>query len=351
MRTDELDAELARLHAERDFSGTLLITESGGPVFEAHVGLADRAADVPIGPRTRFALGSVTKLFTAVAVLSLVAEGAFALDAPVIGILPPERRPATLRADVTVRHLLAHTSGIADYFEEETATENWPEEYAALWHDRPLYRMREPADFLPLYGDLPPYRAPGGRFQYSNAGYLLLGLVVEEAAGTGYTEAVDARVFGPAGMGDSGFFAADEVRPDVAVGYLRPSEPGGLWRTNLFSVPIIGGADGGAFATSRDLDRFFSAYAAGELVKPPLLAEALREHGRIGERAAMGLGAYLIGEGPGRAIGSEGGDPGAEAVIRHYPERGVNTIVLSNVNSETRRADRALRSFMGLGEQ
>lgn len=334
MRTDLLEAELSRLQAERDFSGTVLVTASGRPVFEAHLGQADRAAGVPIGPRHRFALGSVTKIFTAVAILTLVAEGAFALDDPVAPILPPDRRPATLRPDVTIRHLLAHTSGIADYFEEETATAAWAEEFAALWRDRPVYRMREPADFLDLFGDLPPYRGPGERFQYSNAGYILLGLLTEEAAGTGYADAVRARVFAPAGMGDSGCFAADEVRPDVAVGYLRPSAPGEPWRTNVFAVPAVSGPDGGSFATAADLDRFLTAYAAGGLVPPPLLGEALRPHGRIGDAADMGLGVYLLGE---------GADPGAEALIRRYPDKDVNTVVLSNVNGSAWTVDRALR--------
>jgi CubicO group peptidase (beta-lactamase class C family) len=344
MRTDRLEAELARLHAERDFSGTVLVTASGRPVFETHIGLADRAAGVPVGPRHRFALGSVTKIFTAVAVLSLVAEGALTLDDPVAPILPSDRRPATLRPDVTIRHLLAHTSGIADYFEEETATAAWAEEFAALWRDRPVYRMREPADFLDLFGDLPPYRGPGERFQYSNAGYILLGLVVEEAAGTGYAAALHSRVFAPAGMDDSGCFAADEVRPDVAVGYLRPDRPGEPWRTNVFAVPAVGGPDGGAFATAADLDRFLTAYAAGALVPPPLLAEALRPHGRIAEDQSMGLGVYLLGEG--RAIGAEGADPGAEALVRRYSSKGVNTVVLSNVNGSAWTVDRALREAL-----
>ncbi|MCD0443444.1 beta-lactamase family protein [Glycomyces sp. A-F 0318] len=346
MRTDRLDAELSRLHAEQDFSGTVLVTASGRPVFEAHVGLADRACGVPIGSRHRFALGSVTKVFTAAAVLSLVAEGAFTLDDPLAPILPPDRRPGTLRPDVTVRHLLAHTSGIADYFEEETATEAWAEEFAALWHDRPVYRMREPADFLGLFGDLPPYRGPGERFQYSNAGYILLGLLIEEAAGTGYAAAVDARVFAPAGMDASGCFAADEVRPDVAVGYLRPSAPGEPWRTNVFAVPAASGPDGGSFATAADLDRFLTAYASGGLVPPPLLDEALRPHGDIDEDAAMGLGVYLLGAGEDRAIGAEGADPGAEALIRHYPAKGVNTVVLSNVNDSAWTVDAVLRDMV-----
>lgn len=343
MRTDHIEAELARLHAERDFSGTVLITRAGRTVLESHVGLADRAAGVPVGPRTRFATGSVTKLFTAVAVLSLITEGLLELDAPVAAILPPERRPTSLREDVTVRHLLAHTSGIADYFEEATATDDWAAEFAALWTERPVYLVRGPADYLPMFKDLPPYRAPGERFQYSNAGYILLGLVIEEATGTGYAEAMDARVFAPAGMSGSGFFAADEVRPDVATGYLRPDKPGEPWRTNVFSVPIVGGADGGAFASAADLDRFLTLYAAGELVKPPLLAESLRPYGRIGDGEHMGLGVYLRGEGPTRAIGSEGGDPGAEAHLGHYPELGVNTVVLSNVNGSAWTLEKTVR--------
>jgi CubicO group peptidase (beta-lactamase class C family) len=89
MQTDHLEAELARLHAEQDFSGTVLITEAGRTVFEAHMGLADRAAGIPVGPRHRFALGSITKLFTAIAVLDVVAAGTLDLD----GRSPRSSRP------------------------------------------------------------------------------------------------------------------------------------------------------------------------------------------------------------------------------------------------------------------
>lgn len=332
---------LERLHADEGFTGTVLVTAAAEPVFEAHLGAADRAAGVPISSRTRFGLGSVTKMFTAVAVLRLATAGALALDDRVADLLPPERRPSTLRGDVRVRHLLTHTSGIADYFEEETVGEDWAAEYAALWADLPLYRVRTPADYLPLFADLPPYRAPGGEFQYSNAGYLLLGLVIEAVTGRGYHAAVDAEVFGPAGMGDSGFFAFDEVRPDLAVGYLPPRAEGEPWRTNVYAMPCVGGADGGAYATAADLDRFLTAYAQGGLLEPAMLAEALRPHARVDEDTAMGYGVYLFDEG--RAFGHDGGDPGAEAVVVRFPELGVNTVVLSNVNACTMKVNTAVR--------
>jgi CubicO group peptidase (beta-lactamase class C family) len=342
MQTDLLDKRVRALRDERDFSGTVLITGRDGVLVEIHCGLADRAGGVPVEPVTRFGLGSVTKIFTACAVLSLVADGAVDLDAPVVDLLDAERRPSTLRGDVTGRHLLTHTSGIADYFEEETATANWAQEFADLWRDRPVYRMRTPSDFLELFGHLPPYREPGVRFQYSNAGYIVLGLVLEAVTGSEYATVVAERVFAPAGMEASGFFAADEVRPNVAVGYLRPSEPGEPWRTNVFAMPAVGGPDGGAFATAQDLDRFLTAYAEGRIVEPELLDEALRPHARIDERESMGYGVYLIGEGRTRAFGAVGADPGAEALIRRYPELGVNTVVVANVNDSAWDLDAAV---------
>jgi CubicO group peptidase (beta-lactamase class C family) len=346
MQFTDLDAELDRLVADRDFSGSVLITQAGRTVYESYRGLADRAWGAPIGPGTRFALGSVTKSFTAVAILDLVGEGRLGLDTAVASVLPPERRPSTLRDDVTVRHLLTHTSGIADYFEEETATDDWVEEFAALWRDRPVYRVLTPADYLPLFAELPPYRAPGGRFQYSNAGFILLGLVVEEVAGTDYFTAIDERVFSPAGMDASGFFRTDEVRPDVATGYLPPTEPGRPWRTNVFSTPANGAPDGGAFSSAPDLDRFLTAYAAGELVKPDLLEQALSPHIHIGKITSMGLGVYLFGDDDKRAFGADGGDPGAEALIRRYPVLDVNTVVLSNVNDSAWTVDEAVRAVV-----
>src|SRR6185436_3241962 len=145
--------------------------------FEGCYGLANRADAIPVRGRTRFGLASVTKMFTAVTVLDAVRRGLAGLDTPVVDILPPARRPATLLPDVTMHHLLTHTAGIAYYAEEDAEHPAALADYADLWLDRPCYRMRQPADFLPMFGDLPPYRPPGQRFQYCNAGYVLLGLV------------------------------------------------------------------------------------------------------------------------------------------------------------------------------
>jgi CubicO group peptidase (beta-lactamase class C family) len=326
---ERLDARLREWVEQRGYSGVAVITRAGVTEFEGCYGLANRADAVPIRVGTRFGLASVTKMFTAVAVVDLIRRGLVGFDTPVVGVLPPDRRPATLRPDVTVRHLLTHTSGIADYAEEDGPADL---DYAALWVDRPCYRMLRPADFLPMFGDRPPYRGPGQRFQYSNAGYIVLGLLLEELAGQPYVEAVTRAVFEPAGMTASGFFALDEVRPDVAVGYLPPSEPGRPWRSNIYSIPVVGGADGGAFSTAADLDRFLRAYDDGSLVGPELRDVMLTPHTPVEDGLAMGCGVILYGEGRTRRFGHGGGDPGVGALIQRLPALDADAIALCNVN-------------------
>ncbi len=325
----ELSARLDEMAAQRDLSGVVRLTRSDEVLFEGAYGLANRADRVPVHTGTRFGLASFTKMFTAVSVTSLVREGRFGFDTPVVDLLPPERRPTTLRPDVTVHHLLCHTSGIADYAEEEGDDAL---DYAGIWHDRPSYRMLRPADFLPLFGDLPPYRAPGERLHYSNAGYVLLGVVIEEVNGRAYTDVVTERVFGPAGMADSGFFRLDEPWPDIATGYIPPERPGDPWRSNIYSIPVIGGADGGAFCTAADIDRFLRAYGAGTLVGPELRDVMLTPHARESEELAMGYGVWLRGDGPTRKFGHGGGDPGVEMLGRHMPELDVTAVALCNTS-------------------
>lgn len=329
MPTDALEQvadELDRWVEERDLSGSFLVTSGAETVLEHCCGYADRAWSAPVTPRTRFGLASLSKMFTAVAVVDLVAGDQVGLDTAVVDVLPAERRPSTLRPDVTVHHLLCHTSGIADYAEEDEDVPGYVEDYGALWAERPSYSIQRPVDFLPLFGDLPPHRGPGVRFQYSNAGYVLLGLLVEELAGAPFTEVAQERVLDRAGMGSSGFLRLDEAVPDVAVGYLPRTGPEDPWRTNVFSVPVVGGADGGAFATARDLDRFLREYDG------PLLGDlhdtVLAPHADAGEGFGYGYGVVLYPDG---RFGHGGGDPGVEVLAQRWPDQDVDVVVLCNV--------------------
>jgi CubicO group peptidase (beta-lactamase class C family) len=304
-----------------DLSGIALVTGPDGVELSRCFGAADRAAGTPNTPTTRFGIASVTKMFTAATVLRLGVDPA----APVASLLPPSRRPSTLRPDVTVHHLLTHTSHIADYAEEEGPD---PVEYETLWVDRPCYRMERPADFLPLFGDRPPYGPPGGEFHYSNAGYILLGLIAEEVSGLSFVDCVAQQVFQPAGMTATGFFRLDEPTPDVAVGYL----PSG--RSNVYSIPVVGGADGGTLTTAADLDRFLRAVEDGSLLgeRRDLM---LTPYVEVDAGLHYGYGCFLYGDG---RFGHGGGDPGVHALIQHIPARDTTVIVLLNNEGEVTAA-------------
>jgi CubicO group peptidase (beta-lactamase class C family) len=325
-RLESLDELLCVWERERELSGAVLMTRAGEVTFEGSYGLADRAADIPVTQVTRFALASVTKMFTAVTVADLVSSGLLTFETPVVDVLPASRRPSTLLPSVTVHHLLCHTSGIADYAEEEEDSPLYLEDYGSLWEQRPVYSIERPADFLPLFGDLPPYRPPGEEWQYSNAGYIVLGLVIEELTGRPYTEVVQERVFDRAGMSASGFFRLDEVVPDVAVGYLPRSSPDQPWRTNIYSVPVIGGADGGAHSTTGDLDRFLHAYADGTLLGEHR-DRVLTPHVDAGDGFFEGYGVHFYPDG---RYGHGGGDPGVAVIVNRWPDDDVNIIVLCN---------------------
>ena len=176
-------ATFATWERDRDLSGCCLVTRGGETLFEACWGYADRAAGLRNTQATRFGLASLTKMFTAVTVVGLVRDGRLDFETPIVDVLPAHLRPRTLDPAVTVHHLLCHTSGIADYAEEDEDSPAYLEDYGALWRDRPSYAVERPADFLPLFADLPPTDAPGQVFQYCNAGFILLGLVIEEIGG------------------------------------------------------------------------------------------------------------------------------------------------------------------------
>ena len=342
----KLDAVLAEVVGKDDFSGVILIARSGEILCHRACGYANKADGVPNQPDTRFGLASVTKMFTAVAVAQLVERGLIAFEKPVIEYLPD--LSDTMTDAVEVRHLLSHTSGIADYFDEETQPD---EEYAKLWQKIPSYSMRTPSDFLPLFRGQPAYHAPGARFRYSNAGYIVLGLLIEAVTGTCYTDHVTEEVFRKAGMKDSGFFELDAVHPRVGVGYFSATTKDGderpVWRTNQFAIPARGGPDGGAFATAEDLRRFLEALDQGRLVGPEIGRMLMLQKSEIDEDSSYGYGFWSIrGSGGDWWTGHPGEDPGCSARAFRRSTSGCHLVVLSNHSLGAGGPFRKLRAIL-----
>ncbi|WP_313662578.1 serine hydrolase domain-containing protein [Cellulosimicrobium cellulans] len=336
-----LDTHL-RAAADADaFSGVVRIERDGDPLFERAYGVASRRWGVPVRTSTRFDVASVTKLFTAVAVLQQVGEGRLGLDDRIHDHV--DLAGTTIPSGVTVRHLLTHTSGIADDADEEAG-----ESYEALWVDRPSYSVTRTADFLPGFVHKEPNFPPGEGCRYCNVGFVLAGLALEKVAGTTYREYVREHVFARAGMDRSGFFRMDEAEPDVAEGWEPvhegPDDEGPVtgWRQNIYSYPPVGSPDGGAHVTARDLARFWSAVRGGELLPPDLTRAFLTPQVKHDdgdtdetddkdaegvERAAsvhygFGLEFELLADGSVRSAYKEGINTGSSAMLRHYPDAG-----------------------------
>ncbi|HRZ64900.1 MAG TPA: serine hydrolase domain-containing protein [Spirochaetia bacterium] len=298
------------------FSGTITLCE-GERVLETFCqGYADFPNQRPNGPDTAFGMASGSKIFTAVAALRLVERSLLGLDEPV----NPRIAPWAVHEAASLRHLLTHTSGIADYFDEEAG-----EDYEALWRERPNYRMRSPEDFLPLFAGRPGSFAPGERFRYSDSGFVLAAYLVERASGRAFPDYLRETVFEPCGMGRTGCFRLDMPPPDAATGYI---EEGGSLRSNLYSIPLVGGGDGGCLTTGADMARFWTALEEGRLLKPDTVESMLSvQVPRTDEDDRYGLGVWIL-EDDDEVAFVQGFDPGVR-FLSYFDRRSGRSLTIS----------------------
>jgi D-alanyl-D-alanine carboxypeptidase len=319
--------EVLRAGLDRGLVGVALRVERGDEVvFERAVGLASREHQTPLTPADRLRIASVTKTFTAVLVLQLVDEGVLTLDDtvsrwlddPVVARIPYVDR-------ITLRQLLNHTSGVYDYFDPDSPF--WQDAYFGPGAD--WSRVWTPLEVL-AYADgakHAPYFAPGEGSHYSNTAYVLLGLVVEKAAGRGYAEQLHARITKPLDLADT-FFAATEPVPGGAVDAYHLVD-GDLVNASA-AHPSASGAAGGMVSTTRDLARFAAALFGGELLRPATLEEMLTFVPSQYPGAEWGLGVLRIHMPDGDLLGHEGDGPGAGARMFRLADANLTLVLLTN---------------------
>ncbi len=307
---DRLDATAAA----EDFSGVVRVSDPEGPQLTRAYGTADRASGRPMTAETRLAIASGTKTFTALAVLRLVGTGGLDLDGPVrpwLGADLPEIADA-----VTVRQLLAHRSGIGDYFDESEIDH---EEFAL---PVPAEDLVDPEDWLPVLAGHPMVAEPGAGFAYNNGGFVVLALVAERASGRPYRDLI-GDLGADAGMTDTRFHPNDESGPDFATGYLDDG------RSNVSMMPRYGCGDGGLSTTVTDVDRFWTALGDGRLVTADLrtaMTGAPSTDPDSGNR--YGLGVWLPPTGPDLVM--EGCDAGISFRSAYDPTTGRVWTVMAN---------------------
>ncbi|SDG55879.1 CubicO group peptidase, beta-lactamase class C family [Lentzea fradiae] len=317
--------DVERIAEETGFSGVVRVDRGDETVFERAYGFADRAHGVPNTAGTRFGIASGGKGFTALTVLSLVRDGTLGLGTTARELLGDDL--PLISGDVTVEHLLAHTSGIGDYLDEEAG---WDvEDYLV----GAAHLLTTTEAFLPLLdGHAAKFRA-GERFGYCNSGYVVLALLAERASGRGFHALVHERVLEPFGLTGTGFPRSDELPGDAAVGYLEGQD-----RTNVFHLPVLGNGDGGIYTTAADMTRFWRA-----LFDSDLAAEATRPRNHVPEESLRyGLGFWLH-ETTDTVI-LAGYDPGVSFKSWYDPHTGTVATALANTSSGAWPVARALPS-------
>lgn len=309
------------------FSGVVLLARDGKPLYQKACGLANRMGKVPNSMETRFATASVTKMFTAVAVVQLISDGKLRWDTPVVEFLGLGE--VAIPDSVTVMQLLTHTSGIADYMDEEDASG-----FENLWKAIGPCAVDTPGKLLPFFMDEAPVQAPGVGFDYNNAGYILLGLVLEKAVGAPYDEVIRRAVFHKCGMEHTDFLTSASVAEDIAEGYIPIRDGDNClvgWERNIFSVPAYGLPDGGAYATAWDLVSFMRNLREGRLLNSRYTDIFLHPVVPVDKNWKYGCGLWFDVEGDRIwRYGHTGEDPGVSARVYYYPVFDLDLVILGN---------------------
>lgn len=307
------EQQAQRAAAAGTFSGAVLVAKNGRAVVAKAYGLADRERKVPNTLGTRFRIGSMNKMFTAVAIMQLVQAGKIRLT-DTVGTYLPDYPNKEIAGKVTVRELLTHTGGTGDIFGPEFQAHR--------------LELRTIQDYIKLYGARAPAFEPGSKFAYSNYGFVLLGAIVEKASGRDYYDYVREHVYVPAGMTSTDSEPEAVAVPNRAVGY---TDDDGKVRSNADTLPYRGSPAGGGYSTVGDLQKFADALERHVLLDAQHL-EMLTTVKPESKEANYGFGFGSFDKNGTQCFGHNGGAPGMNGELEICPANGYVVAVLANVD-------------------
>jgi CubicO group peptidase (beta-lactamase class C family) len=301
--------EMQRQH----IPGLALLVARGGKIVQAEgFGLSNVELQVPVKPETIFQSGSVGKQFTATAVMMLVEEGKIGLDDPLTKYFPDA--PSSWN-EVTVRELLSHTAGFGDYPEKFDFRKDWTE-----------------AELLKLVEGIPLAYPPGTKWDYSNLGYLTLGILIHRVTGEFYGDFLQQRIFHPLGMETTRIISEADIVPNRAAGYRLVK---GELKNQEWVAPMLNTtADGSLYFSILDLAKWDAALYTEKLLKRPSLDQmwtpAKLKNGQP-NKAGYGFG-WAIGDRNGHhVISHDGAWQGFQTTIARYVNDQLTVVVLANL--------------------
>jgi CubicO group peptidase (beta-lactamase class C family) len=310
---ENIDEELTGMYERQAFSGSVLVAKEGKIIYRKSVGLADREHRISIGPTTKFELASLSKVFTAVLVLQLAESGKINLYAPISEYVPELTRSDS--GNITVHHLLSHTSGIQDFVGLNCPFAGWTRR-----------------EFMEGLNKTPIAFKAGSRFEYASSTYVLLRFIIEQVTGHSYEENIRDHIFGPAGMTESGIVKNNEILSNRAMGYVGTPEG----YTNALPIAnhdiFLGAAS--VYSTATDLLKFDQA-----LYTERLLSADLKEKMFTIVEAPYGYGWFISYDSATGKIVSHGGDIfGYTSLIERRLRDKTLILILSNQQSVEREA-------------
>jgi len=319
-------------NGNEDFSGVFSVSVDDSVIFQQAYGYRNRAEKLPNKSDTAFGIASGTKLFTGLAICKLIDEKKLSLGDRLCDLLSYDL--GQINKKVTVLHLLTHTSGIGDYIDEEA--ENCEEQLQSLYDKYPVQLWTRLEYYLQMITPLPPKFEPGERYGYSNSGFVLLGLVVEAVSGLAYQQYVQDKIIAPCKLVHTGYYRMDSLPPDTALGYMQDGDAG-EWRTNIFSLPVLGGSDGGLFTCAGDLDILWRAIFANKILSEEMTHSFLKLQVMINQERgkSYGLGVYRNIQDNNVSYYAVGGDAGVDFFTAYFPKSKVVVSALGNTNMNT----------------
>ncbi len=325
---DQIQEIVERYAINHHFSGVVRIKQGKNTLYDGAFGYACKPFKIPNRMDIRFANASITKMFTALAILQLVDQGKLALEDTVCQFLVVE--DVAIDRDVTIGQLLSHTSGVRDYFDDID-----PDGFEKLWQQVPCQYVNRLDKILPLFIDEVPIARPGERFAYSGAGYILLGLVIEAVTGTDYYTYMRESIFKPLYLFETDFIPLHHVVDNVAEGYIPVKDETNFltgWKKNIYSVPAFGLSDGGSFSTAKDMVKFLRSIRQQELLSESMTKLWLTPQVKVTDDWSYGYGLWFEQDGDGEILkyGHTGEDPGVSARVFYYPKHDIDLVLFSN---------------------
>ncbi|MBK5333582.1 MAG: beta-lactamase family protein [Ilumatobacteraceae bacterium] len=327
---DTLENEVDRIAQETDFAGVVRVDRGDDLELAKAYGMAHRGLQVANTIDTQFGIASGVKGMTALAIVSLIVDGALELSTPARTVLGHDL--PLIDDAVTVEHLLSHRSGIGDYLDEDAHPD-----ISDYVMPVPVHQLADTEQYLVALDGHPTKFKPGEDFSYCNGGFIVLALIAERVSGVPFHEFVQQRVCQPAGLSDSAFLRSDELPGRAALGYL---EVDGVMRSNILHLPVRGNGDGGIYTTVADVRRLWMAFFDGRIVPEAWVAEMVQPRSIVSEDERYGLGFWLAGSGD--AVRLEGYDAGVSFRTWHHPRSRLTHTVISNTSEGVWPVTRAL---------